>query len=230
MQPGRIRTDRAAAAAVDYRYLLSHDYSARSALEFVGNHFQLRREERDFLFRAVCSFEKAVSRHKKVVPVEELAGSRLIIDGYNCLITIENALKGRPLILGDDGFVRDVARVFRKYRPTELTRDAWSLIAGVLAVFQPDFVLVFLDSRMSGSGKLASRINFWLRSGGMNGRCVTVRCSEKKLASLKGIIASADSVIVDRAERVFDLAGYIVMHKLRIKLLRLPVDEMHGFS
>ena len=64
----------------------------------------------------------------------------------------------------------------------------------------------------------------------MNGRCVTVRCSEKKLACLKGIIASADSVIVDRAERVFDLAGYIVMRKLRIKLLRLPVDEMHGFS
>lgn len=81
MQPGRIRTDRAAAAAVDYRYLLSHDYSARSALEFVGNHFQLRSEERDFLFRAVCSFEKAVSRRKKVVPVEELAGSRLIDQG-----------------------------------------------------------------------------------------------------------------------------------------------------
>ena len=230
MQPEKIRTELCASAAMDYRYLLSRGYAAPSALEFVGNHFQLRREERDFLFRAVCSPEKARLRRAKSVHVEALAGSRLVIDGYNCLITLENALKGRALILGDDGFVRDVARVFRKYRPSEITRDAWRLVSSLLRRFPPDYTFVFLDSRMSASGELAARINRWMNNDGVAGRCATVKCSEKKLAGLKGIKASADSVIIDSADRVFDLAGYIIARRLKCALLRLPVDERHGVS
>ena len=230
MQPERIRIDLCASAAQDYRYLLSRGYGAHSAIEFVGNHFQLRREERDFLFRAVCSPEKARLRRKKAVPVEALSGSRLVIDGYNCLITLENALRGRALVLGDDGFVRDVARVFRKFRSTALTKEAWQLIASLLARFPPEYTLVFLDSRMSASGQLAARITRWINESGLSGRCITVKCSEKRLAALKGIKASADSVIIENADRVFDLAGHIIRRQLKCHLLQLPVDERHGVS
>ncbi len=230
MQPERIRIDLCASAAMDYRYLLSRGYSAPSALEFIGNHFQLRREERDFLFRAVCSPEKAGLRRKKTVPVKALAGSRLVIDGYNCLITLENALQGRVMILGDDGFVRDVARIFRKYRPSELTRNAWGLISRLLSGFPPCHTLIFLDSRMSASGELAARINRWMHHDKITGRCITVKCTEKRLAALKGIKASADSVIIDSADRVFDLAGHIIVHQMKRTLLQLPVDERRGVS
>ncbi len=230
MQPERIRTDLCISAAQDYRYLLSRAYPAKSALEFVGNHFQLRREERDFLFRAVCSPEKARLRRAKTVSVQDLRGCRLVVDGYNCLITLESALRGRSLIIGDDGFVRDVARVFRKFRPTEQTRQAYRLMESLLSCYQPDETLIFLDAKMSASGELAGRINRWGAEGKMHIRCITVQCAEKRLATLKGIKASADSVIIDGADRVFDLAGYIIVNRLRSHPLRLPVDERHGVT
>jgi len=230
MQPERIRTELCASAAHDYRYLLSRAYPAKSALEFVGNHFQLRREERDFLFRAVCSPERAVARRAKTVSVQDIEGCRLVVDGYNCLITLENALRGRSLVMGDDGFVRDVARVFRKFRPTELTKQAYRLIVSLLSSCPPDETLVFLDAKMSASGELASRINRWSEDDGIHLRCITVRCAEKRLAGLKGIKASADSVIIDGADRVFDLAGYIIINRLGHDPLRLPVDERHGVT
>ncbi len=230
MQCERIRTDICASAAQDYRYLLSRAYPAKSALEFVGNHFQLRREERDFLFRAVCSPERALERRAKAVSVEDLRGSRLIVDGYNCFITLESALRGRSLIIGDDGFVRDVARVFRKFRPTEYTRQAYRLMESLLSCYPPDDTIIFLDAKMSASGELACRVNRWGTGGQMHIRCITVRCAEKRLAALKGIKASADSVIIDGADRVFDLAGYIIINRLRSAPLRLPVDERHGVS
>ncbi len=230
MQPERIRTDLCASAAQDYRYLLSRAYPAKSALEFVGNHFQLRREERDFLFRAVCSPEKARTRRAKTVPVQDMRGCRLVVDGYNCLITLESALRGRSLIIGDDGFVRDVARVFRKFRPTEHTKQAYRLMESLLSCYPPDEALIFLDAKMSASGELASRINRWGAEGQMHIRCITVQCAEKRLATLKGIKASADSVIIDGADRVFDLAGYIIINRLRSDPLRLVVDERHGVT
>ncbi len=219
-----------ARAANDYRYLLERGYRAASALEFVANHYQLRRMERDFLFRAVCAGPVARQRRNRTVPVEELIGARLIIDGYNCLITIESAIAGRPLILGDDGFVRDVARIFRKFRPTERTRQAWHLVSGVLSRFPPDFTFVFLDSTMSRSGELAGRINRWMEDEGLRGRCSTLRCQEKRIAALKGIKVSADSVIIDSADRVFDMAGFVAGEILDVRPFELAVDERDGVS
>ncbi len=219
-----------ARAAQDYRYLLERGYRAASALEFVANHYQLRRMERDFLFRAVCAGPVARQRRKKTVSVEMLTGARLVIDGYNCLITLESALAGRPLIMGDDGFMRDVARIFRKFRPTERTRQAWRLISEVLLRFPPDFTFVFLDSTMSRSGELAGRINRWMEDAGLRGRCSALRCLEKRLAALKGIKVSADSVIIDSADMVFDMAGFVAIEMLDVRPLELAVDERGGVS
>ncbi len=217
-------------AACDYRYLLSRGYRPASALEFVGNHFQLRREERDFLFRAVCSPERAFQRRAKTVKPDEIRGSRLIIDGYNCLITIESALKGRPVVLSDDGFIRDIARIFRKFRATDQTRQAWHLMSGQIRLLSPARTFVFLDRQMKASGELAARIRRWMAGAGIEGTCRTVRCGEKRIASLKGIVASADSVIIDNADRVFDIAGHIIMNVQGVVPLSLPVDERHGVS
>lgn len=226
MQAHKIRFKLCITAADDYRCLLSRGYPAKSALQFVGNHFQLRRDERDFLFRGACSPEQAEARKEKTVEPEELKGGKLVIDGYNCLITLENAINGRMMILGDDGFIRDIARIFRKFRSTELTRTAWTLVMDLLSDFPPAEILVFLDSSMSGSGKLAAGINRWLYDAGFSGRCITVRRSEKKLALLKGIKVSADSVIIDSSSRVFDLAGYIITRQLKIRPYGLAaIDE-----
>lgn len=228
MQPCNIRMNLCITAADDYRCLLSRGYPPASALQFVGNHFQLRRDERDFLFRGVCSPAQAGTRKAKTVVPQEIKGSRLVIDGYNCLITLENAMNGRMMILGDDGFVRDTARIFRKFRSSELTRNAWWLIMSVLTDFSPSVILTFLDSSMSGSGELAARINRWLHDSGLAGRCITVRRSEKKLADLKGIKVSADSVIIDSSSRVFDLAGYIITRRLKTRLYGVTAIDGQG--
>ena len=229
-QTPTIRMELCARAAADYRYLLSRSYRPGPALEFIGNHFQLTRKERDMLFRAVCSPALAESRKAKSVSVNSLKGARLIVDGYNCLITLENAMHGRPLVQSDDGFIRDMERIFRKFRPTNHTKTAWAHISGLLSDFPPAYCLVFLDYSMKASGELAARIRRWLSDAGHRGTCCTVKCTEKRIAGLKGIKCSADSVIIDSADQVFDLSGFIIMNRLGIKPIRLPVDERHGVS
>ena len=203
------------AAEVDLRFLLRRNYQRDSALSFVGNHYQLGALERNLLYRGVFTRETAKKRRSKTVNVRRLEGAPLIVDGYNCFITLENCLDGQPMIYADDGFVRDARRVFRSYRPSQKTLHAWSLIARVLRRHPPSFILVLLDAPYSGSGKFASNINRWLKAEDLSGNARTETRNESFVASIQGIKASADSVIIDKSDRVFDLAGYIIKKILK---------------
>jgi len=52
-------------AAEDLRYLLSRGYPLNSAIELVGNHYQLSKDKRMILRRGVCSESKARERKNK---------------------------------------------------------------------------------------------------------------------------------------------------------------------
>ncbi|MBW2350322.1 MAG: DUF434 domain-containing protein, partial [Deltaproteobacteria bacterium] len=116
------RKDLLRPAALDFRFLLSRGYPRKSALLFVGNHFQLHQGERDLLYRGVFTRKQSMARCAKIVRVGTIKGEKLAIDGHNILITLESAIKRRPLLLADDNFVRDISRIFRRFRPTDRTR------------------------------------------------------------------------------------------------------------
>jgi hypothetical protein len=209
-------------AAHDLRFLLSRGYPRDSAIGFVGDHFQLSREERDLLFRGVFTREQNRARKAKMGAVRELAGARLVIDGHNVLITLESALRGRPLLMASDGVVRDISRVFRRFRPTERTRTAWRMVERLLTDYPPVHVTVILDAPLPKSGELAARINRWMDQAGIAGEAAAETRPETAILRLQGIKATADSIIIDRSRRVFDLAGHIIRKRMRAGIIHLP--------
>jgi hypothetical protein len=222
MRAYTFRKDLLRPAARDFRFLLNRGYPRKSALSFVGNHFQLHQDERDLLYRGVFTREQSMARHAKIVHVREIRGEKLVIDGHNVLITLESAIKRRPLLLADDDFVRDISRIFRRFRPTDRTKAAWDLVEGLLSDYPPYYVTVLLDAPLPKSGELAAKIRQWMKYAKIEGDVTTAARPESFLLALEGIKASADSVIIDRSARVFDLAGHIIRRRLHLKPMSIP--------
>ena len=204
-------------AARDLRFLLSRGYPKKTSITFIGNHFQLHQGERDLLYRGVFSRRQVKARQAKKINAKAIKGEKLVIDGHNVLITLESALKARPLLLADDGFVRDISRIFCHFRATENTKTAWNLVERFLLDYLPCYVTVVLDAPLSRSRELAARIRRWMRNAGIKGDAVAAPMPESYLLGLDGIKASADSGIIDRSSKVFDLAGHIIRRRLRLK-------------
>jgi len=209
-------------AARDLRYLLARGYRRRHAVTFVGDRFQFDNTLRHILFRAVFPRAVAKERRKKRLKAREIRGQRLVVDGYNCFITLESGLKGETVIYCDDGFFRDVSGVFRRFRPSELTETAWSLMARVFKRYRPEFIQFLLDKPYSNSGRFCGQIRSWMVDAGLDGTCALFDRSERHLCNHQGdIVASGDSVIIDSCNRLFDLTGHILRHYLRARSIKL---------
>ena len=144
-------------ASEDFRYLLNRGYPRRSALELVGNRYQLTSDQRHLLHRGVFSEPDSSSRHKKRISIEGIRNRNLAIDGYNVLITIEAGLEGRPLILADDGFIRDISGVSGSFKKSEDTEEVLRLVLKMIKNLKPRRTLFLFDAPTSMSGKLARR-------------------------------------------------------------------------
>ncbi|WP_456432869.1 DUF434 domain-containing protein [Thermosulfuriphilus sp.] len=207
--------------AQDLQWLLSRGYPKTTSLTFVGNHYQLHAKERAILFRSIFPKKECLEAQEKRLQARDLEGDSLGLDTFNVLITLENALSGQLLIRGRDGFVRDVAGVFRSWRQSETTRLALEHIFLFLKRYRPVSVVFVLDAPFSGSGELAALIRKNLEISGLEGRAVLEKQVESWLADFSGIVATSDSRLIKRASRVFDLAGHISRFVLKSKILSL---------
>lgn len=202
-------------AADDLRYLLNRDYPRDASLQVVGNRYHLDSDHRHLLRRGVFSDAIAAERRNKMVSLQEIKGKGLAIDGHNCIITLESALKGRPIIQADDAFIRDIAGVSGGYKETAETGQALQLIIDLLRSAAPTEVRFLLDAPISKSGDLANRIRAMMEEHAIHGDASAVKVPERIMAKYEGIIASSDTAVIDLAERVFDLAGHLIREHLR---------------
>lgn len=146
------------AALADFSLLLSKGYADKSALKLVGDRFGLTQRQRLAVMRSACSDQQRQSRLARCVPVDELPGRALAIDGYNLLITIEAAMSGGLIFRGRDGCCRDLASIHGTYRKVEETVPALELIGEFLAEIGIAGALWLLDSPVSNSGRLKTLI------------------------------------------------------------------------
>lgn len=197
-------------AAEDFRFLLNRGYPRKASLELVGNRYNLRKTERELLHRGVFSDIDSISRKRKRVSLSNIRNNTLAIDGYNVLITIEAGLSQRPLILGDDGFIRDISGLSSRYKPNEFTWKAIQLILQFLKKLKPRNTLFLFDAPMSKSGVLAKEVRDLLKKEGIPGDAQTYPYPEKILNEFSGIIATSDTAIIDQSKKVMDLAGEIL--------------------
>jgi hypothetical protein len=142
-----------------------------------------------------------------------------VIDGYNMIITIEAGLSGRPLVLADDGFIRDISGLSGNFRKTEKTETALQLVSNLLKRIKPRQTLFLFDSPISRSGELAQEVREHLKRENLPGDAMAVRVPEKILIGFPGVIATSDTAIIDQSKKVVDLAGYILSQRMKLKSL-----------
>ena len=200
--------------AQDFRYLLTRGYPRKVTLELVGNRYGLTFDERHLLHRGVFSSADSQVRRKKRTSIKEIRDRDLAIDGHNVLITIEAGLSGRPLVLADDGFIRDISGLSGSFTKSKVTEIAIELILNVLKKWKPRKTLFLFDAPISMSGKLAEEIGDRLNQANLPGDAMAIKVPEKILIGFPGIIATSDTAIIDQSEKVLDLAGYILRRHL----------------
>jgi hypothetical protein len=208
-------------AIEDFRLFSDRGYRRDSILRFVGDRYQLTGKERLLLHRCVYGKKEAAARRRKQADVKAVKGRRLAVDGYNNLITLESFLQGKLLVYCDDGFIRDLSEVHRRYRINPATEKALNLMAETLKSLRIGAVKVFYDSQLSRSGELAALTRRVLAAWGLEGDATAVRRGDTSVLAWSRLAASSDSVIIQKAWKVLDLAGFIVRKKAPDKVVRL---------
>jgi hypothetical protein len=214
-------------ASKDFRYLLNRGYPRKATLELVGNRYGLIFKERHLLHRGIFSWTDSQARRKKKITIQEVRNEDLAIDGHNVLITTEAGLSGRPLILGDDGFIRDISGLSGNFKKTEMTEKAIQLIINALKYIKPRQTLFLFDAPISMSGKLAQEVRNLLKKENLSGDAMAVKVPEKILIGFPGVIATSDTVIIDQSRKILDLAYYILRKKTKLESL-FPLKRKGG--
>ena len=206
-------------AVADLSYLLTRGYSASAALKLVGDHYQLHARHRLALSRAACSDDAVARRKAREVAAEGIRGQRLLIDGYNALITVETALSGGVLIRGRDGCIRDIAGVHGSYRKVAETMPALWLIGETLSAFGPAECAWYLDAPVSNSGSLASLMREEAAQHGWPWTVEAEQNPDRILESSSDVVVTSDSIVLDRAQRWLNLMPIVLQVSGRGELL-----------
>jgi len=206
-------------ASKDFRYLLNRGYPRKISLELVGNRYGLTFDERHLLHRGIFSDADSELRRKKIISIKTIQGKDLAIDGHNVIITLEAGLSGRPLVLADDGFIRDISGLSGSFKKTKTTEEAIQLIINLLRKTKPRQTLFLFDAPISNSGKLAQEVRSKLRRENLPGDAMAVKVPEKILIGFPGVNATSDTAIIDQSKEVVDIAGGIIRKRIGLKSL-----------
>lgn len=203
-------------AAYDLRFLLDRGYKKKNAVTFVANKYLLDNKQRNFLVRSIFSKTRSDERKRRIVDIHEIANKPLFIDGYNVLITVESILTddAEAIILCDDGVLRDVNAIFGKYKFSWMTEKALNEIISILKKYNPSSVNFFFDSPVSFSGKLAELTKKIMDVHEIEGEVKLSKIVDYELVKAAndtgGIVATSDSVMIDKVQKIVDIPFYIL--------------------
>lgn len=207
-------------AASDIRYLLNRGYPREGTIKFVCDHYRIDAAGRHILSRVVYPDSVSNERRVKLMDCNQAAGSDMVIDGFNVLISVECMLEDEPLYLCDDGLVRDTRGVFHNYRQGSVTGRALYEIATQIRDMGAASVLMLFDSQISRSGELAKKAREHLRSRGITGDAIVSRRVDHDLKSCGRPVATGDGAVIDAVEKVICIP-LCIMNRLGKTPLRL---------
>lgn len=203
-------------AISDIRYLLTRGYGRISSVKFVGDKYNLDKAQRLVLYRGVYPPETAAAHSGKLVAPVNISGRRLSVDGYNALITINGAINGTRIFLCDDGLVRDSSEMHSSASKEDLSKPL-SLSLSYLKALRPAGVFFIFDRLISRSGELSKQVAQEMKGIGIPGGASTAASADFEVIKRGEIVCSSDSVIIDKAPFVFDLAGHVIKELLSVE-------------
>lgn len=138
----------------------------------------------------------------------------LFIDGFNLIISLEVALSGSPILLGKDGVLRDLAGLRGTYKLIDKTDIALNLIGKTLNELSVPIVKFYLDSPVSNSGRLKSKILECSETWGIPVEVELIPNVDVVLAGKERIV-TGDSIILDECKSWFNLPRKIVEDNIK---------------
>jgi len=189
---------------------LGRGYAIVSAVKLVGDRYELLSRQRLAVRRAACSDFARDQRRSRQVGASELSGQPLFIDGFNVLTSVETALGGGVVLCCRDGTFRDVAGVHGTYRKVGETIPALNLIGQVVARLDAIRVFWIFDRPVSNSGRIREILLERSAEKGWNWGVELSNNPDAQLRASQAIVATADSAILDRCERWFNLARFVI--------------------
>lgn len=190
----------------------------------VTSRYGLNSLERMLLYRSIFSREESSRRMRRKVPPEGISGEKLAIDGFNVVSTVQSSLIGDILVRGTDSFIRDLSAYVRKVRVSSTLISALTITAMYLRSLEPGEVTVVYDSQVSKSLTMSRMTARLLDRLGIRGKSMVVRKADSLLLNLHGwIIASSDSLILEKASGAFDLGGRIAVAVRPEKIIDMSI-------
>lgn len=200
--------DRLNQAGEELYFLLNRGYKLNPSSTFIGNHYMLSERQRLALVRMISSKEQLALRKMKELLPEKLP-KRVVIDGFNAIISLEVALSESLVIRGMDGTIRDLAGLRGNYRIIDKTSQAVHFIFQALEKLNILEVVFYLDQPVSNSGRLKSLIYEISETYKINLAVEVINDVDMVLEKKEGVITS-DAIILDKCFSWFNLNKWIL--------------------
>jgi hypothetical protein len=198
-----------ARAAEEMSYLLDRGYPRDTTVTFIGDRYQLTARQRLLLSRVVSGDGARKQREAKRLDLARMKGRTVAIDGFNTIITLEVALSGSPVVIGQDGTARDLAGLRGTYHLIDVTPRAVALVLDALENAGAAAARFLLDHPVSNSGRLAQLIRELGEGRRMKVAAETLDDVDGALSGEPCIVTS-DSVVLDACESWISLGADIV--------------------
>jgi hypothetical protein len=201
-------------ATDDLCWLLNRGYALHSALELVGNRFTLRDRQRLAVGRCAAMDAAVARRRAHCLAPGQWRGQELWLDGYNVLMVLEAALGGGVVLLGRDDCCRDVLGIHGSYHRVQETAPALQLVGEMLRDYGVTACRWLLDKPVSNSGRLRAFILEAAAQAGWNWQVELEMNPDNVLAKSSAVVATSDSMILDRCERWANVAREVITRRI----------------
>jgi hypothetical protein len=198
------------AAVYELSWLLDRGYAIVSALKLVGDRWSLTERQRMAVRRAACGDEARARRLERLIPVEDLAGRVVLVDGFNVVTTVETALGGGVILACRDGTFRDLAGVHGTYRRVAETMPSLVLVGETLKAAGVGAVRWLFDRPVSNSGRIARIVAETAAAHGWDWAVELVDSPDAVLKTSREVVATADSAVLDRCGPWCNLARSVI--------------------
>lgn len=211
-------------AITDYFWLMEKKYPQKAILKLIGDRYKLTGTERSILYRGIFTSLECEARKEKLT--QDISDTILHIDTYNVLITIGSYLNGNVLYVSNDNFLRDASEIHGKVFRTEVIDRAINLLFDFLKDKKVNEIIFYIDKPISHSAKLKQTLENNIAEFSLKAEAKLYQSPDHYLKKVqKGIIATSDSVIIDKSNvKIIDLAfsvlnyhfqpTFVILHEL----------------
>lgn len=215
-------------ALQDYIFLLEKKYPEKAIHELVSTRYALNHFERSTIYRGITTKEHAVHRKYKLITIEQFNNEIIHIDLFNVLFTIAAYLRGFPVYIAFDGFLRDASESHGKGDWAPHLDQGLEILLEFLGGLPAEKAILYLDNPLEYGPAIAENLKVIARHDHSDIQLISDPSPDHLMREARaGVLATSDSTIIDKSPLpVVDLALAVLLSRFEPNIPRL--EEVVG--